>query len=159
MKGLVSIGMLLLFASSFTACKFTDKNPENEISSDMIDNPNSGYQEVDPDKLPTIDFEEMELDFGVITQGERVKKVYKFTNNGKSALVLSSVKAGCGCTVIDSWPREPIMPGEKGEIEIEFNSENKKGSITKTVTVVSNTNPSTKMVFLKGDILAPDTGQ
>lgn len=159
MKALQFLSICLFAAATLTGCQLTDRNGSNEITSDMINNPNSGYENVDPDKIPVINFEAESIDFGVITQGERVQKVYKFENTGKTPLVLSSVKAGCGCTIIDNWPRQPILPGEKGEIEIEFNSEGKEGKITKTVSVVANTSPSTTMVQLTGTVLAPNNTQ
>ena len=47
--------------------------------------------------------------------------IMAFENTGKTPLIIHSVKAACGCTVLKGWPKHPIMPGESGEIPIEFN--------------------------------------
>ncbi|MDT8412367.1 MAG: DUF1573 domain-containing protein [Vicingaceae bacterium] len=131
-------------------------NEESEITSDLINNPITAADSagVDTDNLPFFEFEEEVKDFGQITQGESVKTVFKFRNVGKSNLIISSAQGSCGCTV-PQWPKEPIKPGEKGEIEVVFNSEGKSGLQNKTITLVANTIPNTKIIALKGEILAP----
>jgi len=90
-------------------------------------------------------FAKQSHDFGDITQGEKVKTVFTFTNDGTEPLVLSKVATTCGCTA-PSWPREPVMPGEAGEIEVEFNSSGKMGMQNKVITVYSNaTNPNARV--------------
>ena len=102
-------------------------------------------------------FEESEFDFGTVTEGEKVSHVYKFKNTGSEPLILSSAKGTCGCTV-PSWPREPIAPGETGEIMVEFNSINKRGQKNQKVTITANTNPPQTFIYLKGEVLAADGG-
>jgi hypothetical protein len=98
-------------------------------------------------------FAETEYDFGTVTEGEKVAYTYKFTNNGDEPLILSNAKGSCGCTV-PKWPREPIAPGESGEVTVEFNSKNKKGKRNQKVTITANTNPPQTFLFLKGEVLA-----
>jgi len=86
---------------------------------------------------PQITFEVSTHDFGNIEQGEKVNYVFKFENTGIEPLVLSNVLTTCGCTAT-SWPREPIVPGEGGEIAVSFNSAGKMGKQNKVVTIVSN---------------------
>ncbi|MGB0430061.1 MAG: DUF1573 domain-containing protein, partial [Bacteroidia bacterium] len=59
---------------------------------------------------PTIQFKNTEHDFQHIPQGEPVTVAFKFTNTGNTPLILTDVKASCGCTTPE-WPQEPIMPG------------------------------------------------
>lgn len=144
---------VLAISSLLIACVNED---ESEITSDLINNPITAADSaaVDQDNLPFFEFEEEVKDFGQITQGESVKTVFKFRNVGKSNLIISSAQGSCGCTV-PQWPKEPIKPGEKGEIEVVFNSEGKSGLQNKTITLVANTIPNTKVIALKGEILAP----
>lgn len=86
---------------------------------------------------PQITFEVSSHDFGDIEQGEKVNYVFKFENTGIQPLILSNVLTTCGCTAT-SWPRDPIAPGEGGEIAVSFNSAGKMGKQNKVVTVVSN---------------------
>ena len=70
---------------------------------------------------PVITFEKTEHDFGKINEGDgRVTTIFTFKNEGMSALVLSNVKASCGCTT-PNWPKEPINPGETGQITVTYN--------------------------------------
>jgi len=115
---------------------------EKEVTTDIVEN------------LAEIKFENELYDFGEITQGEKVKFTYQFTNVGESDLVISSAKGSCGCTVPD-WPRKPIAPGESAEIRVVFNSEGKNGKQHKKVSVIANTQPSTTVVALTGNIIKP----
>ena len=97
-----------------------------------------GYAQEAKSNGPVITFEKKSHDFGDIAQGDKVETVYKFTNTGSEPLIITNVQVTCGCTVPKGWPRDPIAPGQKGEITIAFNSAGKMGRQNKVVTVVSN---------------------
>ena len=78
----------------------------------------------------TIAFNEYEFDFGTLTQGDAVTHMFEFTNSGDEPLIIDNCKGSCGCTV-PKCPKEPIQPGEKGQIEVKFNSKGKKNQQTK----------------------------
>ncbi len=111
-----------------------------EVSTDLVHN-NATAQEggkiLAPGKEPDMVFETLERDFGTITEGQQVEMTYKFTNKGGSDLIISEVKAGCGCT-IPEWPKDPIKPGQSGVIKAKFDSTGKGGKNTKKVFVYSN---------------------
>lgn len=94
-------------------------------------------QKNEPVDGPQITFADTSHDFGDIEQGEKVNYVFKFGNTGTEPLILSNVLTTCGCTAT-SWPRDPLAPGEEGEIAVSFNSAGKMGKQNKVVTVVSN---------------------
>jgi uncharacterized protein DUF1573 len=132
-------------------------NDADNISTDLIDNPNTAAnKEVGEDMLPYFEFEEEVKSFGQITQGESVSTLFRFKNVGQSDLIISSAQGSCGCTVPE-WPKEPIKPGAEGVVEVTFNSTGKMGMQNKTITLVSNTIPNTKVIALKGEVLAPKT--
>lgn len=85
----------------------------------------------------TIKFDDTKHDFGTIVEGEKVSHAYHFVNTGDQPLFISDAKASCGCT-IPSFPKEPILPGQDGEIMVEFNSNNRVGMQRKNVLVYSN---------------------
>src|SRR6187551_2876218 len=89
-------------------------------------------------KGPVITFEKKTHDFGDMNQGDKVEETFKFTNTGNEPLIITNVQVTCGCTTPKGWPRDPIMPGGKGEITVAFNSAGKSGKQNKVVTVVSN---------------------
>lgn len=99
----------------------------------------------------SIKFESKKFQFGEITSGDKVTTTYKFTNTGNEPLLISDVKTSCGCTASD-YPREPIAPGESGEIEAVFDSSGKSGAQTKNVTVMTNTDPSSNVLILEGNV-------
>lgn len=66
-----------------------------------------------------------------------VEHVYEVTNTGKNPLIISAVKPGCGCTAPD-YTKEPIMPGQKGQITLKFDSTNFDGVVYKSAEVYAN---------------------
>jgi hypothetical protein len=87
---------------------------------------------------PVITFEKKTHDFGDIVQGDKVEETFKFANTGTEPLILTNVQVTCGCTTPKGWPRDPILPGGKGELTVGFNSAGKMGKQNKVVTIVSN---------------------
>ncbi len=90
--------------------------------------------------VTSIKFDKEVYDFGTCTEGDKVIKTIEFTNTGKLPLVINQAYGSCGCTV-PTYDKEPVQPGKKGKIQIEFNSEHKAGANTKSVMIEANTNP------------------
>lgn len=101
----------------------------------------------------TITFDEPVHDFGTVEKGGKVSHTYTFTNTGSEPLIITNAKASCGCTV-PTWPKEPIAPGESGEIPVEFSGK-AKGPQNKTVTITANTNPPQTRLTIKGTVTDP----
>ncbi len=101
---------------------------------------------------PVLAFNESSKDFGDITQGEKVEHVFKFENKGSSPLIISNVAASCGCTV-PNWPKDPIPPGEKGEIKVTFNSAGKMGKQNSVVRIYSNASEPIEKVSMISNVL------
>jgi len=100
---------------------------------------------------PVVKFEKETHDFGKIKAGDKVTYAFKFTNTGKSPLIIKDAVATCGCTKPE-WPNTPIKPGEEGEIKVTFNSVGKMGLQDKQITITANTNPAQSMVHLIGEV-------
>jgi hypothetical protein len=128
---------------------------EDTLNTDIIDNPISADNtEDEKGELPHFEFVEEIKDFGEITQGEVVSMSFRFRNVGESDLIISSATGSCGCTVPE-WPKEPIKPGAEGVIDVKFDSNGKQGMQNKTITLIANTIPNTKVIAIKGSVLAP----
>lgn len=85
---------------------------------------------------PKIKFKNETIDYGVVTKGEDDGlRVFEFTNEGDAPLVITNVSSSCGCT-IPSKPKDPILPGKTGEIQVKYNMST--GPIRKTISVESN---------------------
>lgn len=132
---------LLIAVTALYGCSESTKKTET-LSADVIETDNGSIKE------PQITFSHLTHDFGTIVEGERVEHTFKFENTGKSNLVISSATASCGCT-IPNWPKEPIAPGEKGEIKVEFNSAGKRDMVSKDITILANTNPVKTILQIK----------
>ena len=102
---------------------------------------------------PVMKFEKETHDFGKIVTGDKVTYDFKFTNNGKSPLIIKDAIASCGCTKPE-WPTTPIKPGESGAIKVTFNSVGKMGLQDKQITITANTNPAQNLVHLIGEVTA-----
>ena len=102
---------------------------------------------------PVITFEKTDHDFGKINEADgKVTTIFTFKNEGMEPLVLSNVRASCGCTT-PKWPRQPIEPGQTGEITVTYNPNGRPGRFTKTVTITSNATEPTKRVTIKGEVI------
>ncbi|SFB33468.1 DUF1573 domain-containing protein [Algoriphagus aquimarinus] len=99
-----------------------------------------------------ITFKEKSIDFGDITQGDKVEHTFQLTNTGTTPLIISNVAATCGCTV-PSWPKEPIAPGKTSEIKVSFNSTGKMGKQNSVVRIYSNASEPIEKVSLISNVL------
>ncbi len=99
------------------------------------------------------------IDYGTVKKGDESNGVreFKFTNAGKSALIISSCRGSCGCTV-PTCPTEPILPGAKGTIKVHYDI-NRVGEFTKTVTVTSNAKSPNETLKIHGVVNDPDAGK
>ena len=85
---------------------------------------------------PTMDFTEVEYNFGEINQGDKITHEFKFKNNGKRDLIIRKTKTSCGCTAIET--KKLIKPGETSTIKAVFNSAHKSGRQNKSITLTTN---------------------
>jgi len=95
------------------------------------------------------------VDYGTIEQGADGVREFVFTNTGKSPLIISNAVGSCGCTV-PTWPKEPIKPGQKAAIKVKYDTK-RIGAINKSVTITSNATEPTKIIRIKGTVVAPKT--
>lgn len=101
---------------------------------------------------PQIVFENLEHDFGAFKESDGVQTTtFKFTNKGEVPLVLTNVRASCGCTT-PKWTREPVAPNGSGEIQVSYNPRNRPGAFNKTVMVSSNAENGTTVLRITGRV-------
>lgn len=114
----------------------------NPPAPDNSNNPNA----------PKIEFKEETYNFGELVEGPQVTHEFKFVNTGKEPLVLSNVKASCGCTT-PSWPKEAVLPGKESTILVTYNTQGRPGPFTKSITVTSNSSAPSKVIYIKGEVI------
>jgi len=99
-----------------------------------------------------ITFDNMEHNFGSFKESDGVQTTtFKFKNDGDVPLVLSNVRASCGCTT-PKWTREPVAPGASGSIEVSYNPQNRPGTFNKTVSVSSNAENANVVLKISGTV-------
>jgi len=95
-------------------------------------------------------FETMVIDYGEIEQGSDPLRIFKFENTGNAPAVIKNAKGSCGCTV-PVWPKEPIMMGEKSNIEVRYDTK-RIGKFTKTVKLTTNYSEQPIVLTIKGKV-------
>lgn len=104
---------------------------------------------------PKLEISEKSWDFGDIKQGDVLAHVFTFRNAGGSPLVISSVRASCGCTAA-LLSKETIPPGEKGTLKVTFNSRGYSGQVRKFIFLETNDPEKSKFqIFIEADIEVP----
>jgi len=78
-----------------------------------------------------------QFNFGMVKEGEIVKTKIDISNIGTAILDIRDVKSSCGCTAA-LLNKKQLNPGEKGSLAIEFDTSDRNGKLTRTVTLYSN---------------------
>ena len=96
---------------------------------------------------PNISFDKEVFNYGKVTEGDKVKHVFKVSNTGKAPLEIKRVRASCGCTAV-VLKEKKLAPGASTEIEATFDTSRRSGPQKKTITVQSN-DPNRPVVRLR----------
>lgn len=111
-------------------------------------------QDVSETEKGVFQFESDVIDYGTINQNADGVRAFKFKNVGKAPIVISQVKGSCGCTV-PTKPEGAVLPGETAEIGVRYATD-RVGAFSKTVTVTSNASEGSKVLIIKGKVLAAE---
>ena len=104
---------ILTLSFFFSAC--------NESASSKI-NPNNKSSIQKESNYAEITFDRVFHDFGMVSEGDIVKTIFKFTNTSENDLYIVDAMGSCGCTVPKYPKNVPIKPGGTGEIEVNFDT-------------------------------------
>lgn len=139
------------FALAVSAC--VDPKNNDNTGTNRINNPSTASG-VDQEKnLPIMTFEEIRHEFGTIVAGDVVEHNFVFENTGNADLLIHDVRAECGCTVPNDWPKQAVKPGDSGSISVKFNSKDREGNQVKRLTITANTYPVGNVVALAGEVI------
>jgi|GEM_PF-750579 len=95
-------------------------------------------------------FIETDYNFGTITEdGGPVRHRFSVLNNGPNPLRLTGVSVSCSCTTAEP-NKEPIAVGQTGYVDVAYNPLGRPGSFNRLVAILSDGNPATQQLFLKG---------
>ena len=98
-----------------------------------------------------ISWKSEQIDLGEIPQNKPKEVDFEFKNTGKTAVIITNVKASCGCTATD-YTKTPIQPGETAKVKATYNAA-AKGAFSKTVTVTTNAEDAPKVLSFKGTVI------
>jgi hypothetical protein len=117
-----------------------------------------------------INFASMSHDYGTRKEEEgELNHTFVFTNVSNTPIQLLDVKASCGCTT-PAWTKETVMPGQTGTIVATYNTRNRPGKFTKTITVqavkvdpikkivTDSATKDVKILTISGDVIARQKG-
>ena len=140
-----SIFLITALAATLVACN-EKKTEESRTSPDKktyqvsetreVVKKNTILNEVPKDSIFT--FDEYEYDFGTIKQGSVVKHSFSFTNTSDRVVTIINANASCGCTVPTYEKGKLLQTGDKGIIDVEFNSAGKSGKMLKSIRVYTD---------------------
>ena len=88
-------------------------------------------------QAPKISLSEKEWNFGKIKENERPNHIFTITNTGGEELVISRVRASCGCTAT-MLSSDHILPGKSAELKTTFNPRGYEGEVKKSIYIESN---------------------
>jgi hypothetical protein len=113
------------------------------------------------ENAPLLQLASTTVDLGKI-QGSTANDVeFKFTNAGKSDLLIRQVRSSCGCTAVQQGPQGVgIKPGQSSSIKATFNSGSYNGKVTKAIYVYSNDPKNSEVVLmLNAEVMQPAATQ
>ena len=102
---------------------------------------------------PRLKLSETTHSFGEVNQGSKVVHDFVVENTGDADLIISKIIPGCGCTAA-SASSDPIVPGSKNTIHVEFDTSGFSGQKTKDIMVYTNDIDNTALkLALQGKIV------
>ncbi len=113
---------------------------------------------IDPALAPRIESDCYKAEFGTVYRGEKLKKLFKLKNSGKSDLTINEIRNSCSCaaskftvdgrTFGEDELREAkrlgvLSPGEEAELEVELKTAaattpGKEAELSKAIRIYSN---------------------
>jgi hypothetical protein len=87
-------------------------------------------------------------DFGTIKKEDgKMSAVFTLTNNTDAAVLISGVRASCGCTA-PNWTKEPIEAGKTGTVTATY-TPSASGPFEKSVTITVTEGDKTETIVVK----------
>ncbi len=102
---------------------------------------------------PMLGVDAVVYDFGSVSEGTIVSHTFVLTNLGDSPLLITGVRATCGCTTT-ALPQSTLAPGESAPLEARVDTNNFGGRITKQIYLDTNDpNVPAAVVHIEGNVV------
>jgi hypothetical protein len=93
-----------------------------------------------------LEWEQKEIKLSVLPTQVAANAVFRFSNTGETPVALGEVHVGCGC--LSAKPaRRSYAPGERGELTVRFELENRTGPQRKAAYVETDDGARTELVI------------
>jgi hypothetical protein len=127
------------------------------VSANLVEDFSSLSQE-DLLNAPVFKVASSTVELGKIKGSTQNEVEFKFTNEGKSELVIRHIRSTCGCTAVQQGNQGVgLKPGESSSIKAVFNSGSYKGKVTKAIYVYTNDPKNSEVVLmLNADVEQPE---
>ena len=120
--------------------KKNNKNPIQPYTNNMGIKP-STIAQLDTKHFTQIEWVKPVKHFGTVNEGDKVLIKFAYKNTGYHPLFISKAMPSCGCTN-PTYSELAVMPGNAGEISVNFDSNGQLNHIKKSIVITSNTTNS-----------------
>lgn len=103
---------------------------------------------------PAVTLPETVHDFGAFSEdlGTVTCRV-PVVNSGDVPLIITTVRATCGCTVPE-YSKDPVAPGDTAYINVRYNAVGRPGKFNKKLYVYTNAEPERYTIDVEGTVIA-----
>jgi hypothetical protein len=120
---LISLGVFLPLTQHVTAADRKSAGKSHKLTNEPVG---------------VISFEKPLVDFGVVKRGQKLTATFQFRNVGQGPLTIQGVQAACDCLASEAIKGRIYAPGERGTLDVNFDTKDYAGKITKAITVITN---------------------
>jgi hypothetical protein len=146
-----SFAAFLLFSANTFAQQVTKAPAQRSPQKTAQKTPQAATPAQDLKPATEVKWQETTHNFGDIKKGVPVTNDFTFVNTTSETIVISNVKASCGCTATN-YTKTPIKPGETGFVSAKFNAA-AAGPFSKTVRVNFNEGEKPVTLVIKGKVV------
>ncbi|MBN2862273.1 MAG: DUF1573 domain-containing protein, partial [Bacteroidales bacterium] len=109
----------------------------------------SSLSKQDLENAPVFKLASTTVNLGKMAGSTEKEVEFKFTNDGKTDLMIRHIRSTCGCTAIQQGNLQAgIKPGQSSSIKAVFNSGSYKGRVTKAIYVYTNDPKNSEVVLM-----------
>ncbi len=139
---LIRFVMKKIFAALFVVCLSLSTGFSQSRS---VSNASAMAKAAERQDTSVLKFDKMAHDFGAIPLNGEATVVFTFVNRSKKPVSIQATST-CGCTVPD-YPTQPVRPGAKGTIKVQYIYTNMPGMFQKDVEVTTLSGESKTFVL------------